>query len=376
MPSRLLPLFAALSGLVSVASAAVTLQPFGKLPDGRAATLYTLRNTHGFEARITDFGGTVVALRTPDRDGTFANVALGFDRVEDYIGRSPYFGALIGRIGNRVAHGRFTLDGQTYTLATNNHPADIPCHLHGGLIGFDKVLWTAEPTTRGDNPALRLTYTSVDGEEGYPGNLQVEVVYSVTADNSLRLDYHATTDQATPVNLTNHTYFNLKGAGAGTILGHELMIVASRYTPVTPGLIPTGEIAPVAGTPFDFTAPHPIGERVNASNDQLKFGGGYDHNWVLDRPAGALGLAARVHEPLTGRTMEVFTTEPGLQFYGGNFLNGTLKNAAGQPYEYRGAFCLETQHFPDSPNQPTFPSIILRPGQTYQSTTVYHFSAP
>lgn len=378
MKTRLRTVFTTLALTTALGASAalpVTSTPFGKLPDGRAVTLYSLRNAHGFEARIMDFGGTVVDLVTPDRDGDFADVSLGFDSVEGYLGRSPYFGALIGRIGNRVADGRFTLDGKTYSLAKNNFPTpELPCHLHGGLVGYDKVLWAAEPTTRDGNPALRLTYTSPDGEEGYPGTLVIAVTYSVSDDNSLRIDYHATTDQATPVNLTNHTYFNLKGAGAGTILGHELMIVARHYTPVNAGLIPTGEIAPVAGTPLDFTSPHVIGARVNADHQQLTFGGGYDHNWVLDNQDGDLALAARVYEPLTGRVMEVLTDQPGLQFYGGNFLDGTLKNAAGQPYEYRGAFCLETQHYPDSPNQPNFPSIILRPGDTYATTTLYRFS--
>lgn len=370
-------LIASLTALAPMVAAVnpVPSSPFGKLPDGRAATLYTLRNAAGFEARISDYGGTVVQLRTADRDGDFANVALGFDSVERYLGRSPYFGALIGRVGNRIASGKFNLDGKTYTLATNNFPAAIPCHLHGGRIGYDKVLWQAEPTSRDGQPALRLTYTSPDGEEGYPGNLAIQVVYSLTADNGLRIDYRATTDQPTPVNLTNHTYFNLKGAGTGPVRNHELMINAHHYTPVDAGLIPTGEIAPVEGTPFDFTAPVPIGQRVNARHAQLQFAGGYDHNWVLDHPPGELALAARVYEPLTGRVLEVLTTEPGLQFYGGNFLDGTLKNSAGQPYIHRGAFCLEAQHFPDSPNQSTFPSIILRPGETYSATTIYRFSA-
>lgn len=374
MKIRSFTILIAFACLLSIGTAAITTKPFGKLPDGRAATLYTLRNAAGFEAKITDFGGIVVQLRTADRDGDFANVSLGFDSVEGYLGRSPYFGALIGRIGNRVANGEFTLDGKTYSLENNNFPADIPCHLHGGLVGFDKVLWQAEPITQNGQPALRLNYTSVDGEEGYPGNLKVEVVYTVTDKNGLKIEYRATTDEATPVNLTNHTYFNLKGAGAGTILDHELMIAAKRYTPVTAGLIPTGELAPVANTPFDFTKSHVIGDRVNATNNQIKFGGGYDHNWVLENESGKLELAARVYEPMTGRVLEVLTTEPGLQFYGGNFLDGTLKNAAGQPYVYRGAFCLESQHFPDSPNQPSFPSIILRPGKTYRSTTIYQFS--
>lgn len=351
------------------------MQPFGKLPDGREARLYTLTDSSGLEVAITDFAGSVVRLLVPDRGGRRADVVLGFDTVAPYTKDSPFFGALVGRVGNRIAHGRFTLEGQTYTLATNNAPAGIPCHLHGGIVGFDKVLWSAEPITREGRPALRLRYTSADGEEGYPGNLAVEVVYSLTADAGLRIDYSATTDRPTPVNLTNHSFFNLAGAGHGTILGHELTLHARRYTPVTPGLIPTGEIAPVAGTPFDFTTPHTIGQRIGANDEQLRNGSGYDHNFVLDSADGSLALAATVSEPVSGRRMDVLTTEPGLQLYTGNFLTGQLTGKSGALYAHRGGLCLETQHFPDSVNQPSFPSTILRPGQTYRSTTVYRFSA-
>ena len=353
----------------------VSSRPFGKLPDGRAVTLYTLAAPGGLQVEIMDYGGAVVRLLAPDRRGQPADVVLGFGTGSDYPGRSPYFGALIGRVGNRIARGKFTLDGKSYSLTTNNAPGGIPCQLHGGRIGFDKVLWHATPTTRDGRPALALTYTSADGEEGYPGKLDVEVVYSLTADHGLRLDYHATTTAPTPVNLTNHTYFNLKGEGEGTILEHQLTIAAKRYTPVDAGLIPTGELAPVAGTPFDFTSAHAIGERLGVADPQLKAGRGYDHNFVLDKVDGALSLAATMHEPATGRTLEVFTTEPGLQFYSGNFLDGKLVGKSGRPYVSRGAFCLETQHFPDAINHPAFPSIVLRPGQTYQSTTIYRFSA-
>ncbi len=356
-------------------SSAVERKSFGHLPDGREAHLYTLRGSEGLVVDVSDYGGTVVRLLAPDRAGKFADVVLGFDSVEPYPAQSPYFGALIGRVGNRIAHGRFTLDGTTYALATNDQPGGIACTLHGGLVGFDKVMWNAEPTHRDGQPALRLRYTSHDGEEGFPGTLNVEVLYSLTEDNGLRIDYSATTDQATPVNLTNHSYFNLAGEGNGTVLGHVLQLNAKRYTPVDAGLIPTGEIAPVAGTPFDFIRPHSIGERVNEINVQLKHGGGYDHNFVLDSQDGSLALAGSVYEPTSGRKMEIWTTEPGLQFYCGNFLDGTLQGKAGGAYVHRGAIALETQHYPDSINHPDFPDTVLRPGQTYRSTTIYTFSA-
>jgi len=356
-------------------AAPVTMKSFGQLPDGRETKIYTLKNASGFQADIADYGGTIVRLLAPDRAGKLADVTLGFNSVTPYPKDSPYFGALIGRVGNRIAGGKFTLDGKAYTLATNNSPGDMPCHLHGGKVGFDKVIWAAEPTTRDGQPALRLRYVSADGEEGYPGKLTVEVLYSLTSDNGLRMDYTATTDKATPINLTNHAYFNLAGEGKGTILGHELTVRAKRYTPVNAGLIPTGKIVPVAGTPFDFTTPHTIGERIEAKDEQLKFGGGYDHNFVLDSSNGSLALAATVRDPASGRILEVLTTEPALQFYCGNFLDGKLTGKSGATYVFRGAFCLESQHSPDSINQPSFPSSVLRPGQTYKSTTVYRFSA-
>lgn len=374
---RLLTLFliCSLGANLFAASTPVTMQSFGNLPDGRETKLYTLKHDSGFQADISDYGGTIVRLLTPDRSGKFADVTLGFVSINPYPASSPYFGATIGRIGNRTAGGKFTLDGKTYTLATNNSPGGIPCHLHGGRVGFDKVMWTAEPTTHDGQPALRLRYTSVDGEEGYPGNLAVEVLYSLTADQGLRIDYSATTDHATPINLTNHAYFNLSGEGRGDILGHELTVRAKYYTPVNAGMIPTGKITPVAGTPFDFTIPHPLGERISTGDDQLRIGSGYDHNFVLDSSDGSLALAATMHDPVSGRVLEVLTTEPCVQLYTANFLNGKLTGKSGQTYLRRGAFCLETQHVPDSINQPVFPSIVLRPGQTYRTTTIYRFSA-
>jgi aldose 1-epimerase len=354
------------------------VQSFGQLPDGRPARLFTLENARGLRVEITDFGGAVVRLFAPDRKGRSADLVLGFDSVEGYAGHGSFFGALIGRFGNRIAHGRFTLDGVTYTLPTNNAPGGIPCHLHGGR-GYDQVLWEAEPRATAAGPALRLRYRSRDGEEGYPGNLAVEVTYTVTADNGLQIDYSATTDRPTPVNLTNHSYFNLGGAGGEEILAHALTLHASRYTPVNAGLIPLGEMVPVADTPFDFRTPHTIGDRIEHPNEQLRHGSGYDHNFVLDRPAVAgtprLQPAATVFEPQSGRLLEVLTTEPGIQFYSGNFLDGSLLGKDGRRYAKRTGFCLETQHFPDSPNQPAFPSTILRPGETFRSQTVYRFSA-
>jgi aldose 1-epimerase len=373
------------SGIVMLAASASVLlaapatpdtspRPFGHMPDGREIHVYSLQNAHGFRVDIMDLGGTVVRLMVPDKNGKLADVALGFDSADPYLKGVPYFGATIGRYGNRIANGKFTLDGKTYSLPLNDKPGGIPCSLHGGTMGFDKVLWQGTPTTVDGNPALTLKYVSPDGDQGYPGELTAEVTYSVTPKNELRIDYKATTDKPTPVNLTNHTYFNLAGEGSGTILDHELVIHAKNTTPVNAGLIPTGEIKPVAGTPFDFTKAHKIGERIGQDDQQLTFGGGYDHNWVLDNQSGKLKVAATLYEPKSGRFMEVLTDQPGLQFYSGNFLDGTLTGKSGQKYEHRGALCLETQHYPDSPNHPDFPNTILHPGETLKSTTIYRFS--
>ncbi len=331
--------------------------------------IYTLTNKNGASAQITNYGGIVVTLNVPDRSGRLDDVVLGFDNLEEYLKVHPFFGALVGRYGNRIANGKFSLHGVEYTLAQN----DGPNSLHGGLKGFDKVFWDAKPLDTPNGPALELTYLSQDGEEGYPGNLLVKVTYTLTHNNELKIDYSATTDKDTVINLTHHSYFNLAGAGKGDILAHELMIKADKFTPVNANMIPTGELRPVAGTPFDFTQPTPIGLRLNQADEQLKFGGGYDHNWVLNSQDGSLALAARVSEPTSGRIMELWTTEPGVQFYSGNFLDGSIIGKGGRAYQYRFALCLETQHFPDSPNHPEFPSTILRAGQTYTSTTVYKF---
>lgn len=343
--------------------------PFGITKDGQPVDVYTLRNPNGVEARILNYGGIVQSLRVPDKDGQFGDVVLGYSTLAEYEKETPYFGCLVGRYGNRIAKGKFTLNGQTYTLATNNYPNA----LHGGIKGFDKVVWDAQAVSTPKGPALELTYVSKDGEEGYPGTLTVKAVYTLTKDNALRLDYTATTDKDTVVNLTQHSYFNL--AGKGDILGHVVYIKADKFTPVDSTLIPTGELRPVEGTPFDFRKPTAIGARVNADDEQIKFGGGYDHNWVINKPMGKLDLQARVTEPTTGRVLEVLSTEPGLQFYCGNFLDGTLKGKGGWVYQHRNGFCMEPQHYPDSPNQPSFPSVVLKPGETYKNTIIYKFSA-
>jgi aldose 1-epimerase len=343
--------------------------PWGKMPDGTAVDIYTLRNTNGVEVKAITYGGIIQSLRVPDRKGAFDDVVLGFETLEGYLAEHPYFGAIIGRYGNRIGKAQFTLDGQTYKLAAN----DGPNHLHGGVKGFDKVLWKAEETRSAAGPGVTFTRVSPDGEEGYPGTLKVSVTYTLTDRNEVIVEYLATTDKATPVNLTQHSYFNLAGQSSGDILGHELTLNADRYTPVDGTLIPTGELAPVEGTPFDFRKPAAIGARINGDHPQLKFGRGYDHNWVLSRKGDGLQLAARVVEPKTGRTLEVSTTEPGIQFYAGNFLDGKLTGKGGAVYRHRTGFCLETQHFPDSPNKPQFPSTILKPGAEYRSRTVFTF---
>jgi len=344
----------------------VKKEAFGRLADGTAVDIYTLTNKAGIEARITTYGAILVSLKLPDRNGAFADVNLGFDGLEGYLGTHPYFGAIIGRYGNRIAKARFTLDGVAYALPPNNNGNT----LHGGIRGFDKVVWAAEPVRSADGAGVKLVYLSKDGEEGFPGNLSVTVVYTLTDANELRIDYEAVTDRKTPVNLTNHAYWNLKGEGRGDVLGHVLRLEADGITAVdsAANLIPTGEIAPVAGTPFDFTSPHAIGERI------AKVEGGYDHNFVLRSGGGTLALAARVEEPESGRVLEIWTDQPGIQLYTGNFLDGTVVGKGGKAYGKHFAFCLETQHFPDSPNHPNFPSTILEPGQTYRTTTVHKFS--
>jgi aldose 1-epimerase len=348
----------------------VQKESFGQTADGREVDLYTLTNANGLKARITNYGAIVVSLEAPDRTGKLGDITLGFDTLEQYLKGHPYFGAIVGRYGNRIGKARFTLNGVEYKLAANNGEN----HLHGGIKGFDKVVWDAQPLTQTDAVGVRLVYLSRDGEEGYPGNLTCIVTYTLTNNDELKISYEALTDKPTPVNLTHHSYFNLAGQGKGDILGHELMLNADRFTPVDKGLIPTGELRSIKGTPFDFTKPTAIGARINQDNEQLKFGLGYDHNWVLNKKDDQLTLAARVYEPTTGRVMEVYTTEPGIQFYSGNFLDGTNVGKGGKVYKHRYGFCLETQHFPDSPNKPNFPSVILEPGQKYTQVTVYKFS--
>ncbi len=348
----------------------LTHSRFGQLPDGTPVELYTLRNSHGMEAQIMTYGGIVTSLKVPDKRGKLDDVVLGYDTLDAYLKSTPYFGALIGRYGNRIAKGQFSLDGVTYTLATNNGVNA----LHGGLKGFDKVIWTARPLPTANGPSLIMTYVSRNGEEGYPGNLLVTAVYSVTEDNALKVEFTATTDRKTVVNLTHHSYFNLRGSG--DVLGHIVTINADKFTPVDGGLIPTGELRPVAGTPFDFMTPSAIGARIGQTQDeQIVLGQGYDHNWVLNKQGSELSLAAKVHEPMTGRTMEVWTTEPATQFYTGNFLDGTLVGKGGWTYQKRNGFCFEPQHYPDSPNHPAFPSTELKPDETYRNTIIYKFGA-
>jgi aldose 1-epimerase len=346
----------------------VTQAPFGKTSDGQSVEIYTLMNANGVELKAITYGGIITSLKVPDRAGRFADIVLGYDTLDGYLKDSPYFGAIVGRYGNRIAKGQFTLDGKTYKLATNNGPN----HLHGGVKGFDKVVWNGAPKSTAEGVGVVFSRVSPDGEEGYPGNLQVTVTYTLTDKNELMVDYHAGTDKATPVNLTQHSYFNL-AADDGDVGGHLLTLNADRFTPVDDTLIPTGELASVAGTPFDFRKPTAIGARIDAGGVQLKNGKGYDHNWVLTRAGSGLQHAAHVVEPRSGRTLDIATTEPGVQFYSGNFLDGTIKGKGGRVYKHRSGFCLETQHYPDSPNHPNFPSTILQPGQTYSSKTVFTF---
>jgi aldose 1-epimerase len=352
----------------AMVSPEIKKQAFGTTASQEAVELYTLTNANGMEARIMTYGGTVVSLKVPDRHGKLGDVVLGYETLDGYLKNSAYFGAIVGRYGNRIERARFSLNGKEYTLPKNNGENT----LHGGLKGFDKVVWMAKEVKSKDGIGLSLSYVSKDGEEGFPGNLSVTVVYTLTNNNELKIEYTATTDKATVVNLTHHSYFNL--AGEGGILNHELMIDASRFTPVDSGLIPTGELRSVKGTPMDFTQATVIGARIDQQDEQLTLGRGYDHNWVLNNRTGSLALAARVYEPGSGRVMEVSTTEPGMQFYSGNFLDGSITGKGGQVYKQRYGLCLETQHFPDSPNKPGFPSTVLKPGQKYKTTTIYKFS--
>src|SRR5438128_5769601 len=360
-----------LLNLNAYGQAKVTKESFGKTPDGQDADIYTLTNSGEAEVKITNYGGIVTSLKVRDRNGKLDDIVLGFDNLDAYLKGHPYFGAIIGRYGNRIAKGRFTLHGVEYKLAVNNGEN----HLHGGIKGFGKVVWKAKPRTVANGAALELTYLSKDGEEGYPGNLSVKVVYTLTNANELKIDYSATTDKDTIVNLTHHSYFNLAGAGNGDILNHKLMINASRFTPVDATLIPTGELKSVKSTPFDFMKPVPIGERINRDDEQLKRGNSYDHNWVLDGRAGTLRRVAEVSEATTGPVIEIWTTEPGLQLYTGNYLSEAKPGKNGKPYKQHYGFALEAQHFPNSPNEPKFPSTVLRKGARFRSTTIYKFSA-
>lgn len=372
---------AAAAGLTAAASGTSYASPgsvrtptkelFGKLADGTKVYRWSLGNG-GTRMKVLSYGGIVQSLELPDRHGRYTNVSLGYDTIEAYVAGTTFFGALIGRYGNRIAKGRFTLDGKTHQLSVN----DGENSLHGGAKGFNTRVWDVEPFTDSTGVGLRLHHTSVDGEMGYPGTLRVTVTYTLTARGDWRIDYAATTDKATVVNLTNHTYYNLAGEGSGDILGHELALAAARFTPTDAGLIPTGELASVAGTPFDFRRAKTVGEDIRVSHEQLVTAKGFDHNWVLDK-----GITKRpepfatLRDPESGRTLKVATTEPGVQFYSGNFLDGTLTGPSGHTYRQGDGLCLETQHFPDSPNQPKFPSTVLRPGETYRSSTVHSFSA-
>jgi len=361
-----------MAGVVNSRGAAkpgIKMSEFGKMPDGQSVELYTLNNSSGMTVSITNYGGRIVTLMVPDRNGKMDDVVLGFDDLAGYLGNNPYFGALIGRYGNRIGGAKFRLDGKEYKLAAN----DGSNSLHGGLKGFDKVVWKAHEVP-GNHPALELTYLSKAGEEGYPGNLKAKVVYTLMGNNSLQIDYSATTDKDTVLNLTNHSYFNLSGQGNGDILKTQMMINASQFTPVDANLIPTGEIRKVEGTPLDFRKATAIGERINNDDEQLKLGKGYDHNFVLDRSAPGLSLAARAVDPDSGRVLQVLTTQPGIQFYTGNFLDGTIHGKGGKVYGRRDAFCLETQHFPDSPHHANFPTTELKPGEKFHRTTIFSFS--
>ncbi len=343
---------------------------FGQIGEGISAVLYTLANSNGASFSVTNYGGIITELKMPDKNGKISDIVLGYEKIEDYIKETPYFGATVGRYGNRIAKGKFTLADKEFMLATNNYPN----HLHGGVKGFDKVVWDLEPFQKENELGVIMKYFSVDGEEGYPGNLDVTVTYTLNNANELRVDYLATTDKPTICNLTNHSYFNLKDAGASSILDHELQIFADRYIPIDPTSIPLGRLEYVTDSPFDFTDSKKIGRDINVENEQLKNGIGYDHNFVLNGEMGTMRLAAKVYEKSSGRVLELFTEEPGVQFYSGNFLDGSLIGKNGIVYNHRNGFCLETQHYPDSPNQPAWPTTILNPGETYKTSTIHKFS--
>jgi aldose 1-epimerase len=352
----------------------ISVETYGKLKDGREVSLFTLTNKNGMIAKVTEYGAILVSLEVPDKTGKIADVTHGYDTLDGWLTNTSYFGATVGRYGNRIAHGKFTLEGTEYTLATNNDPGNIPCHLHGGEVGFDKVLWTGKTVEKRGANGVELTYVSKDGEEGYPGTLTTIVTYWLTDNNELIWEAKATVEgKATPINIVHHTYWNLSNDQMSSINDHELTLAADNFLPTDAGLIPSGRFAPVAGSPFDFTTPHTIGERVEAENIALQLGGGYDHCWVL-REGDGVRLAAKLHDPKSGRTMEIHTDQPGIQFYGGNFLDGKVAGKGGQKYPHRSACCLETQVFPDSPNQEDFPSCILNPGETYTHKMVLKFS--
>lgn len=355
---------------MSHSKSSISKQDFGETLKGKPVEIYTLRNANGAEARIMTYGGIVQSLKLPDRNGKLDDIVLGYDDLAGYLSEKGYFGPLIGRYGNRIGGAKFSLAGRTYTLADNNNGHS----LHGGKKGFDKVVWQVASAQVGEHgPELKLAYLSPDGEEGFPGNLKVVAEYTLTDENELRLKFSATTDKATVVNLIHHSFFNLRGQGHGDVLDHEVMIHANQITPVDKGLIPTGEFADVTGTPFDFRRPATIGSRINGSDPVLRYGSGYNHNWVINKPAGKFGLQARVVEPVSGRIMEVWSDEPGLQFYAGNLLDGSVKGKGGVAYRSHAGFCMEPQHYPDSPNKPQFPSVVLKPGETYQNVIVYKF---
>ena len=370
LTAALLALTACSKQSETIATTGVKHETYGKMSDGREVGIFTLTNRNGLKARVTEYGAILVSMEVPDKSGKSADITHGYDTLDGWLTNTSYFGSTVGRFGNRIAHGKFTLDGKEYSLATNNDPGGIPCHLHGGIKGFDKVLWSGKPA--GSN-GVEFTYVSKDGEEGYPGNLTAKVTYTLTDDNELKWEAVATTDAPTILNLVHHSYWNLSGDPNTSINDHILTLHAPSYLPTDAGLIPTGEIAQVAGTPMDFTKPTAIGERVTADFEALKFGGGYDHAWVLESGAG-IRPAAKLRDPKSGRVMEISTNQPAIQFYGGNFLDGTVTGKGGVKYAHRTALCLETEGFPDAPNKPNFPSCVLRPGETYRHTMIHKFS--